>query len=211
MRPAFCDMYMNRFKRIILIRPEVDNIWPDSKNLRHSARLRPLRTPGLRVHYSESAAERPPFPLPSIHYFFPTYIPAVSRPHCGIRLFHRESLCILSPVRFLSFQNGLFLYRRSMSCMDTSYAFSSLHPFVFVLIILKHCEQFKAVSTNCRKTALPSSRSAVLFFCCTSLFSRWIDQPSAGFLFRRIARIAPDMAVISPPRPVKSVVPIPPV
>ena len=57
----------------------------------------------------------------------------------------------------------------------------------------------------------PQSEERGLVFCCASLFSRWIDQPSAGFLFLRIVRIAPAVAVMRPPSAVKSVVPIPPV
>ncbi len=66
----------------------------------------PSRTPGLREHCSGSAAERSPFPLPSIHYYFPTCIPAASRPHCGIRLFRRESLCIFYLSVFFHFRVG---------------------------------------------------------------------------------------------------------
>ena len=68
----------------------------------------PSRTPGLREHCSGSAAEKLPFPIPSIRCSFPIYIPAASRPHCGIRLFRRESLCILLPVRFFHFRMGYF-------------------------------------------------------------------------------------------------------
>ena len=64
----------------------------------------PSRTPGLREHCSGSAAEKLPFPIPSIRCSFPIYIPAASRPHCGIRLFRRESLCITftCPFSFIS-------------------------------------------------------------------------------------------------------------
>jgi len=41
------------------------------------------------------------------------------------------------------------------------------------------------------------------------LLSRGIDQPSEGFLFRRIVRIAPAVDVMSPPSAVNNAVPHP--
>jgi hypothetical protein len=55
----------------------------------------------------------------------------------------------------------------------------------------------------------PQSEESGLVFCCAFLLSRGNDQPSAGFLFLRIVRIAPAVAVIRPPNARKSIVPIP--
>ena len=63
-------------------------------------------------------------------------------------------------------------------------------------------------------TILPQDRTPQfeergLVFCGAFLLSRGDDQLSAGFLFLRIVRIAPAVAVMNPPSAVNSVVPIP--
>ena len=57
----------------------------------------------------------------------------------------------------------------------------------------------------------PQFEERGLVFCCAIFALAWDPQPSAGFLFRRIVRIAPAVRVMSPPSAVKSVVPMPPV